>query len=583
MGKARPVRYALAGVGALLLVLVVWLGWTAWQVNKDLSRAVDSATALQDAVSAADEAQIDDATAAMQEAAASAHDRTSGPAWQMLTVLPWFGDDAEGVEVAASVLDDLSHDGVTPLADVADRLDEMLPRDGRVDLTLVAELSGPIGQAQQAFADADHRLGEQDSSGYVGRLRSQYDDFAEQVAAADRAMSAADATVSLLPSMLGGERERNYLIAFENNAEIRSAGGLVGAAAQVRADAGKVELVRHVSGGSIQYRVDSPVPITKAERQLYDNTLGDYFVNSSMTPDIPRAAELAAAHWETAFPQQQIDGVVFVDTVALSYLLDAAGPITVDGVQLTGENLVDELLHNTYLRLEGDGAAQDQFFADVAAATFERFTTDLSDGSGVVEALATSVGEGRVRLHSFDQTEQAEIAGTEIAGEVLSGDTSDEPKIAITIDDTTGSKMSYYLRYDVDVNATYCSSGGQGYSAKVRLKSVAPKDASDLPADVTGGGNYGTPPGDQTLTVRFFGPAGGSLGDFELNSQVADLVRVDADGRPAGKTYITLSPGEVIDLAWTMKSGEGQVGDAEMSVTPTIEPTDTVKTVRSAC
>ncbi|TYL45560.1 DUF4012 domain-containing protein [Nocardioides sp. BGMRC 2183] len=583
MGKARPLRYALAGIAVVLIVLVLWLVWSAWQVNNELSRAVDSAATLQEAVRDGDEARIDDEIVGLQEASDAAVSRTSGPAWQLMTGLPWIGDDAEGVEVAASVLDDLARNGVTPLADVSDRMDELLPRNGRVDLALVEELSGPIGEAQQAFADADRRLSAVDSSGYIGRFKSQYDDFADRVATADRAMSAANTTVGLLPSMLGGTGERDYLIAFQNNAEIRSAGGLVGAAAQVRAVDGTIELVRHVSGSSIASDVEPPVEITRAEKTLYQHALGRYFRNASMTPDIPRAAELARGHWETAFPREEIDGVVFIDTVALSYLLDATGPITVDGVLLTGDNLVDELLHNTYLRLGDDPKAQDEFFADVAAATFERFTSDLSDGAGVVEGLASAVDEGRVRLHSFDDVEQETLAGSQIAGDSLSGDTDQEPSIAITIDDTTGSKMSYYLRYDVDVNATYCSGGVQGYSAKVRLKSTAPQDADTLPRYVTGGGHHGTPPGEQLLTVRFFGPAGGSIGDFELNAQANDLIRVDQDGRPAGMTFVSLKPGQVVDLAWTMKTGPDQTGAAEVAVTPTIEPTDTIKTVRSAC
>ena len=47
--------------------------------------------------------------------------------------------------------------------------------------------------------------------------------------------------------------------------------------------------------------------------------------------------------------------MISIDPVALSYLLAVTGPVTVDGVTLTADNAVDELLNGTYLRLRGPG------------------------------------------------------------------------------------------------------------------------------------------------------------------------------------------------------------------------------------
>ena len=49
------------------------------------------------------------------------------------------------------------------------------------------------------------------------------------------------------------------------------------------------------------------------------------------------------ARWEQEY-DDQIDGVVALDPVALSYLLEGLGKIVVGGVDLTSENVVDELL-----------------------------------------------------------------------------------------------------------------------------------------------------------------------------------------------------------------------------------------------
>ena len=571
----------LGGVAALLLVLAAWVAWQVWQVNRDLSAAVDHAEAVQAAVERGDTEAIQDELDALRTSSESAADGTSGITWSALKALPVFGDDAEGVEVASQVLDDLATEGLDPLVTVSDRFEELLPQDGGVDLAVIQELSGPVAEAETAFAAAERRLDEQDSSGFVGRLDRQFDRFGNQVSRAATALRAARTATEILPPMLGEGQKRTYLLAFQNNAELRSGGGLPGAVSYLEASDGRLRMVRQVTGGSFGETPDPVLPLTGAEQELYDEILGTYFVDATMTPDVPRAAALMRAHSERVYPRVDLDGVLLVDTVTMAYLLEATGPITVDGIELTGDNLVDELLHNAYLRL--DGTQQDAFFATAAKTAFDRFTTGADNPEGMLKALARAADERRVAMHLFDGALQERIAGTSLAGEFVTDPGVEEPQLAVTVNDTTGSKMSYFLRVEVDVTATSCVDGVQTFAAKARLRSTAPPEAADLPAYVTGGGIYGTEPGHQLVTVRMYGPAGGAVSGFKLNSEPQDLIEVDQDGRPVGMTYIDLAPGQTLDLSWQMKSGEGQVGNAELTTTPTVARTDNDISVKSAC
>lgn len=582
MLSSRIARYALGGVVVIVLLLGAWTAWQAWQVNKDLTEAVDRADAVKAAVQAGDQPRLVKEIKALQAASGAAADRTSGVTWSALSKLPMVGDDAEGVKVTAQVLDDLAADGVAPLAEVSDRLDDLLPRDGAVDVEVVQALQDPIARAQRAFAAADAALGGQDPSKFVGRLRTRFIDFADQVATADRAMTSARTTAEILPTMLGADGPRNYLVVFQGNSEIRGLGGLAGAVSLLHADDGRLELTRQVTGGSLR-PVDGPlIPETEAEKALYEGRLSNYFANATLTPDVPRAAEFMRADWDAIYPNDPVDGVILLDTVALSYVVDRIGPLTVDGRELTGANLVEELNHTTYLRFI-DPMKQDAFFSDVASAAFAKFIGGADDGVGLIQALSRSVDERRVYLHSFDDEIQQKIADTAIAGEFVTDPAAKSPQIQVTLNDGTGAKMSYFLRYDAEVDATYCTGGVQGYSAKLRLQSVAPNDAAELPDYITGAGIHGTDPGTQVVTVRIFGPVSGSIDGFQLNGEPMDLIEVDQDGRPVGMTYIQLEPGNTDDLAWTMKSGPGQTSAADFSVTPTIESKDNATTVASAC
>lgn len=570
-----------SGAGLLALVFA-WTAWQAFQVNRDLNDAVRSAERIQDAVEARDTAALDREFAALREASSSAAARTDGLTWKVLSKLPLFGDDAEGIATTSSVLDGLARDGVEPLVTASDRFEELLPKDGAIDVAVAEELAAPVSQAHRAFAAADAELADVDNSGFMGRLDKRFRSFRDQVDRAAGALGSAEIATKVLPTMLGADGPRHYLLVFENNAEIRGMGGLAGAASYVEAADGKLSLRQHVAGSALGEAPAPVLPLSAAEKQLYDDVLGTYFMNATLTPDVARNSDLLRARWEQEFPEQKVDGVVFLDAVAIGYLLDATGPITVDGVELTGDSAVDELLHNTYLRLS-EPAEQDAFFADVAAATFDRFTSGLGNPTGILKALGHATREHRLIVHSFEDAVQKEFAGTPVAGGLIVDDADAEPQIAVTINDMTGAKMSYYLRYEVDVNATTCKGDVQSYAAKARLTSVAPPEAATLPDYITGGGAYGTTPGTQLMAVRIFAPAGGTISGMELNGVSSQVIDVDQDGRAVAMTYIKLEPGQTVDLAWKMASGADQVGDTTVTVTPTIERKESTRTLRSAC
>jgi hypothetical protein len=558
---SRSIRLILAGIGLLLLIGVAWCAWLAWQVNQDLQDAVDHADAFQQAIESGDDDATQRELTALEESSASAEERTSG---------------------VTTVVHDLSQDGLQPLVEVQDELPGLLPKDGTIPVEEIAALEEPVAQAEKAFQDADETLSAEDSSGFMGRLRTPYDDLAGKVSTASQAMSSARIAIDLLPGMLGQDGDRTYLVAFQNNAEIRATGGLPASVAVMHAADGALDLERQVPIGTLGAADEQVLPLSDAEKKLFGQVPALYFQSSNMTPDVPRAAELMRARWEQDFPDEDVDGIVLVDTVALGYVLDATGPITIDGVQLTGDNLVDELLNNTYLRLADDAQGQDAFFADVADAVFDRFMAGAADPTTVLRALARATDEGRISLHSFDDTEQQAIAGTRIAGELVTDADDPRPQINLTVNDTTGAKMSYYLRYDTKVHATYCTDGVQGFAGTAKLRSEAPADAADLPRDITGHGND-VVAGNQWVTVRLYGPAAGEIGEVTLNAKPLEPILVDEDGRPVAMFYVELKPGQTVDLSWTMKSGAGQTRDADFDVTPSIEPGDRGGQVGSAC
>lgn len=566
-------------VGAVLLV-AGWCAWQAWQVNRDLSAAADDAARLQAAVSDGNGDAADAALAQLQAHSTSAADRTDGPTWSAFTHLPRYGDDATGVRVVSETLASLSNDGIEPLVRTSSDLESLLPKDGKISIDAVTRLQQPVSHGSAVFAAADKALAAQDPSGYVGALRDQYRELASRVSQAAAVLKTSDTALQVMPSMLGGDGPRNYLLVFQNNAEIRATGGLPGAVSLVTARDGKVRMSRQVAAGSFGETAKPVLPLTAAELAIYDRQLGTYFLDANLTPDFPRTADLMRARWEQEYPEH-LDGVISLDPVALSYILKAMGPVQVGDLSLTSENAVDLLLHEVYLRYPSP-LAQDAWFRQVARAVFDRVSSGVQSPQDLVRALARGADEDRIYVHSFHDEEQQTLAASQVAGSLVT-DPAAAPQVGVSLNDATGAKMSYYLRFSVGVSSTYCRAGSQGLSGKAHLLSDAPDDAASLPDYVTGAGLFGTAPGSQLVLVRLFGPVDGKISDVELNGRPIRAAAVVQDGRPVITTVALLKPGFTVDLTWRMVTGPGQTGDTAVRVTPGVTPKRTSSVAATSC
>ncbi|MBA8801858.1 hypothetical protein FB382_000149 [Nocardioides ginsengisegetis] len=567
-----------------MLVAVVfgaWCGVRLWQVRSALLDTQAAAARLQSAVQDGDEpaqhAVLDDLTSSADRATTI----TDGPTWAFLEHLPFLGDDARGVGVVSSVASRLARDGVEPLIASAGHLDTLVPKGGHIPVEPLVRLQEPTAAARDAFVLADQDLAGQDSSGFTAAVAGPYRQLVSQVDSAASALDSVSRALDVLPGMLGQDGPRHYLLVVQNNAEIRATGGLPGSVTLLEAQDGKVRLTRQVAGSAFGQTATPVLPLTPAEQAIYGPQLGTYFLDANFTPDFPRTAALMKARWEQAFPGA-VDGVLSLDPVALSYLLEATGPVAVGGVSLNADNAVDQLLHQVYLRFS-DPADQDLFFRQVARAVFSRVAAGDLDPQTLVSALVRGADEHRIYVHSFTNQEQQRLVGSEVAGDVDSTSTT-IPRMGIYLNDGTGAKMSYFLRYRARVESTYCQSGVQGLSGHLVLRSAAPLDAASLPDYVTGGGAFGTPRGSQLVDVALYAPVGGDFGSIQLNGEpVASPSVILLGDRPVAHLAVELAPEESVDVEWRARTGAGQSGDVAVDVTPSVEARQSSFTAASAC
>ena len=585
--RTRTTALVVAGVLAVGVLVALWCGWTAYRVYADLREAKDQALIVKASLERGDDAGAREAGARFRELTDAAADRTDGPAWSLAGSLPFLGDDARGLAEVADVLADIAEGGLPPVLDSATRLNagSYAPAEHQFPLDGIAALQQPAAQSSQVFAEASERLAEIDADGFSAPLRQEYDALRDQVDLAAASLDTAERASRLMPKLLGGSGPRDYLLVFQTNAELRATGGLPGVMSLVHAENGRVDITRQASAGAMGERDRPILPLTDAEMSLYGPQLGTYFLDANFTPDLPRAADLWRARWreETG---QDIDGVIVVDPVAMSYLLGSTGVITVEGRPLNQLTLVTEVEHLAYLRYD-DQVTQDAFFNGVADAAFDYFANGGGDPTELVTALVRGVNERRVGLHLFDDEEQSVLAGTTIAGEVSPEPTS-TPQVGVYLNDGTGAKMSFFLDHDVEVTSISCQGDRQVLRGRLRVTSDTPPDVDQLPPTVTGfeGDGFGdqVERGDQLVVADLFAPVGGVIRDIEFDGEKLPDPAVDRyRGREVVSLGLPLDPQQTRVVTWTMITGPDQPAPAEVWVTPGARSENESEVVPSAC
>lgn len=584
--RRRPAIVAGWGVLALLAVVVLWCGLTAWMTAQDLEEVDARARLLRTEIVDGDAAGAARALEDYQEAAESAEARTDGPTWWLVGQLPVVGDDAAAVGTVSAVLADLGRDGLPPLVDAAEQVAARAfnPTDHRFPLGAIASTTEPARQSERAFADAAAALRDVDSTGFVAPVRSRFDDLRTQVLTARSSLDSAYRAAELMPELLGGNRPRRYLLVLQNNAELRSLGGLTGSVSLIEADAGRVDIVAQHGTSEFGY-VERPVlPLTRDERDLFGDRLGQWFMNASLTPDAPRAAELMAARWERE-GGGRVDGVFFVDPVAVSYLLSATGPVDVAGYEPVDERTVVPAVENAIYLETGDREEQEDFQNAVAKAVFDAFAGGDGDPAAVIRNLVRGVAEGRVRMHSFVPEVQRQIAGTEIAGELPTG--RDDAEVGVYLNDAVESKMSFYLRYDVDAVVRSCTGDVQDVAGTVALTNDVPDGR--LPPAVTGiwpGSRYygEIDPGQQRIVMYLMAPAGGTIETLQFDGrELGEPVTTMFRRRQVAPVEVLLDPGESRTLQFELRTGHGQTEGVDVFVTPGAASGTESQRLRTAC
>jgi len=559
---------------ACLLVAFGWVTIRGIGAVNNLQQVAQNSSQLKAAIAEGDLVRAGKYSESITRHAASARELTSDPVWQGFALIPWLGPNFRAVSEIAQIADDVSTEALAPMLAAADDIDlaGLGFSGGAIDLTPFGAVQAPLAQATAALDEAEQRAVRIDADATLPPLADAVREMRSTVTEAATVVGTLHGASVLLPTMLGSTEPRYYVLAMQNNAELRSSGGIIGSIALLRAESGRITLERQAS--TVDFPpLDAPLPLSDSTVALFEDGPGRYLQNLTSIPDFAEAGPAIATRWQGVFGGQ-VDGVIAVDTVVAAHLMDAVGDLSFGPFTATSENVVSILLSEIYAAIP-DPVVQDQVFAQAATGLLGAALSG-ADPQALLSSLAESAGENRIRIWSAHEDEQLLLAASSLGG-TIPNDTDGISHVGVLLNDTTGGKMDYYASESVTTAIGVCD-GRPTTQVRVTWTNDAPADAAtSLPPYVTGGGNYGVPPGSVRTLITVFGPEGATLSHTDLDGTEAPVQTTLLDARSAVQHDVVLAPGESATITVEFQ-GEG-AGERVTRVvqTPTIDAPDATR------
>ena len=489
-------------------------------------------------------------SAGLLASASSALDR---PWARPILAVPFIGQQVDAVAELARGAESLTTQAATSVAQID--VDSLQVIDGVIDLAAIEVLQTPFAATNDSLRRLAAVVDDARSPWLVAPLGDRLGELGaevdELVLETDRALDA----VRLAPSMLGADGPRTYFVAFTTPAEARGLGGFMGTWAELRADNGRLDVVKT---GLTQELIRSmrdnppalegPVDYLRRYGRFGAGLDGapvaiDFWSNYTMSPDFPSVTEVIAQLYP-ASGGQQIDGAIAVDVESIARFLELTGPIEVTGpdgpIRLTSANARDFLLRGQYADI-GDETIRDTVLEELTTELVDAVFGETLPGPRILaNTIGPAMAEGRTVMWTFDPEEQLLVRALGISGELPA---PSPDGLAVVSTNAGANKLDFYLRRDITYKAVVDEPSGElRATATIRLSNDA---TAGLPTYVAGN-PYGLPPGTNRQYLSVYSPWQFVLAEVDGRSQGMESER--ELGWNVYSTYVDIPPGEEVEV-----------------------------------
>jgi uncharacterized protein Usg len=362
----------------------------------------------------------------------------------------------------------------------------------------------------------------------------------------------------LSPILLGDNKPKQYLVAFQNTAEARGPGGILGAYALIEINNGDIKILKTGSNAALQSNKEIPIKMPDEFMRIYGKNPA-IWQNSNLSPHFPYGAQIWMASWQKQYGGK-LDGVIGIDPTAISYILKATGDVKLaSGEEITADNVVFKTLSQAYKKYEKDNDARKQYLVDIMNATFAKLMANQFNKIKMAQAVKRAIIENRLLVYTTDKDAQAEIEKVRVGGALQ---TVANNEYRVVIQNIDASKLDYYLDRSVKVESTECKVNKQALVTVTVTNTV--QNANDLPDYVLTRADKGKPAdlktGQHRFKVFIYGPVDAKLGTVSRSTPGVELGGGGVERkRPIYITDVDLAPNQSEIVTANFTGGVGKI------------------------
>ncbi|MFT4246357.1 MAG: DUF4012 domain-containing protein [Micrococcaceae bacterium] len=564
----------------IVTICVFWLGIRGVQAGIALRKVNAGVPALQQAFAKNDTNAITNQLTAMKKSAKSAHSATSDPIWRLAKYIPLIGANFE----AASAVSDVAYSVTKPINQdltnkIANYQTVFEPKNGKFDINAIKDLSQEVSPIANDTANSAAEVAVINPDSLVSAARQPFSEAQTKIAPLGIQAKNFSATLKLLPDMLGASGERNYLVVNQNNAELRGSGGHPGSFTLLNANQGVLKIGEQYTPQEFN-KLPNPVLIDKSFTKTFGSSIAQNMIIFNTSPDWPTNGKLA----HDIFKQDKgfdVDGVIGVDPTALSHILDATGPVSVDGIaglpsQINAQNVVQILLSDAYKNTTP--TQQDDYFAKVSDQVFNQIAAGKFDGAKLIEGLGKAANENRFLVWSNTDPEQQLLESTEVGGDVMNPVQAPAAYMyGVAINNLQQSKMDYYLKDSIQLAQAGCGTDKNNVTVmNYTVTNTLNIDPNSLPEYVTGSVRLSTPgfvKGELYDEYTFYAPAGTEFNSVKVDGKDAGVALSNMVNLQTATVILHTAPGQTHKVAMTF-SGVDVTHKPGVRLTPTVQNLD---------
>jgi hypothetical protein len=415
----------------------------------------------------------------------SAQSDLSSPLFAPITVVPVLGRQFTAVKDLSTAAGTVSQVGSTFLSQVHGLLDA--PHGAGPERVASLRQLGTLSlAAERQLADVDTGP----SQALVSPLASKRDEFVTQLDDARTRLTKAAGVSAAVATILQGPQ--TYLVLAANNAEMRAGSGAFLDAGAATTSAGSVSLGNLGPSGARTLPAGAVNPTGDFQLNWGWLLPGVDLRNMGLTPQFDVTAPLAARMW-TAMTGQPVDGVLAIDVAGVQQLMEATGPVTVNGQTVSAGNVVQYLLHDQYVGLSDSMAGADErqdALGTLTGAVLRQLQGQSTDLRVLATAMSSAVAGRHLLVWSSNPVDQAAWQVSGVSGTLTT------TSVDVSLINRGGNKLDQYLPVHVAVT-TAPAGPDTAVTLTTRLVNATPPGQSQFIAGpfpgvpVTYGGYFG--------------------------------------------------------------------------------------------